>query len=100
MVVQLREAADEPSPVYGVPSLGPSDQEVVEEDRKDYKWQHPRTPSARRLWAEGATEAVLEFLWDTRVGCRVSSGRVRVEEVKGVEGVLLSEGEEGGPGPP
>ena len=42
----------------------------------------------------------LEFLWDTRVGCRVSPGRVRVEEVKGVEGVLLSEGEEGGPGPP
>ena len=61
LVVQLREAADEPSLVYGVPSLGPSGREVVEEDRKDCKWQHPRAPSARRLWAEGATEAVFRI---------------------------------------
>ena len=29
---------------------------------KECGWKHPRTPSVRKLWQEGATEAVLEFL--------------------------------------
>ena len=57
-------------------------------------------PSVRRLWKEEATEAVLELLEDTRVGCRVSSGRVRVGDGRDVEEVQGSEGSEGGPGPP
>ena len=36
---------------------------------RDYGWEHPRAPSARWLWGEGATGAVLEFLEDRRVGC-------------------------------
>ena len=52
------------------------------------------------LWAEEAIETVLEFLGDTRVGCRVSPGRARVDEERNEEGASGSEGEEGGPGPP
>lgn len=36
---------------------------------KDCGWRHPRAPTVRLLWREGATEAVLEFLRGTRVGC-------------------------------
>ena len=38
-------------------------------------WEYPRAPSIRWMWAEGATVAVLEFLGDMMVGCRVSSRR-------------------------
>ena len=31
-MVQLREAADAPSPFHGMPGVGPSDQEAVKED--------------------------------------------------------------------
>ena len=47
---------------------------------------------------EEATKAVLEFLKDTRMECRVSSGRASVDE-EGSENPG-SEGEEDGPGPP
>ena len=47
-----------------------------------------------------STEAVLEYLGDTRVGCRVSAGRARADEDRDVVGVPSSEGEEGRPGPP
>ena len=50
-------------------------------------------------WEERATEAVLEYLGDTRVGCRVSVGRARADEDRDVVGTPISEGEEGGPGP-
>ena len=63
-------------------------------------WQNSRAPSVRWLWKEEATRAVPEFLEDTRVGCRVSSGRARLDEGRDVEEVPGSEGEEGGPGPP
>ena len=66
----------------------------------DCRWQHPRSPSARQLGEERATENVLEHLGDTRVGCRVSSGRIGVEEGRAVEDVPGSGGEEGGPDPP
>ena len=67
---------------------------------KDCRWQHPRVPSVRWLWEERATDAVLEYPGDTAVGCKVSPGRVRVDEGRDVEGVPGSEGSEGGPGPP
>ena len=55
-------------------------------------WKHPRAPSVRLLWKEKATDAVLAFLRDTRVGCMVT---LRPQE-EGED----SEGEEGGRGPP
>ena len=51
--------------------------------------------SARWLWKGEVTGAVLEFLEDTRVGCRVSSGRTRVDKDRDVEEVPDSEGKEG-----
>ena len=66
---------------------------------KDCKWEHPRASSVRWLWREDATEAVLEFLEDTPVGSRSSGmARANVDERESVGQV--SEGEEGGPGPP
>ena len=55
-------------------------------------------PVVRLLWKEKAVEAVLEFLRDTRVGCRSTvMARIGppVEEKRDVGG-----DEEGGPGPP
>ena len=52
-------------------------------------WKHPRTPSVKWLWKEKATEAVLEFLRDTRVGKPPPAG-----------GGEDTDREEGGPGPP
>ena len=58
----------------------------------------------RKLWKEGATEAVLEFLGDTLVDSWVSAGgraRRGIEESRAVpEREAVSEGEEGGLGPP
>ena len=61
---------------------------------KACEWERARTPSVRFLWDRRAMEAVLEFLRTTRVGC-IGAERVPPE---GREGV--SDGEEGGPGPP
>ena len=58
------------------------------------EWEHPRAPSIRLLWDGRATEAVLEFLRTTRVGC---TGVERVPpEGEGKD----NEGEKGRPGPP
>ena len=57
-------------------------------------WRHPRAPSVRLLWDGRATEAVLDFLRDTRVGCLVALRRP--PEERGDDG----EEEESGPGPP
>ena len=62
-------------------------------------WKHPKAPTVRKLWKEGATEAVLEFLGDVRVGCWSSAGVVRTPR-EGEGGGEESECEEGGPGPP
>ena len=64
---------------------------------KDCGWKHPRAPAVRKLWREEATEAVLEFLRDTRVGCWTASRRAErlAEEADQGDG-----GEDGGPGPP
>ena len=80
--------------------VGPPYQGLWERIGKVCKWQHPRAPSVRWLWKEKATEAVLEFPEDTRVGCRVSSGRARVDGDRDVEEVPGSEGEKARPGPP
>ena len=56
-------------------------------------WDRPRAPSVRHLWEGKATDAVLEFLRTTRVGC-VGIGRVPPEDRE------EENGEEGGPGPP
>ena len=40
---------------------------------KDWQWEHLRAPALRWLWKEEATEAVLDFLESTRVGCRASA---------------------------
>ena len=55
-------------------------------------------PAVRKLRKEGATEAVLDFLRDTPVGCWLLAGVAR--SPREAEGrVEASEGEEGGPGP-
>ena len=58
-------------------------------------WKHPKAPSAKHLWKDEATGAVLEFLRDTRVGCLVIVRRLPREEEREGE-----ENEEDGPGPP
>ena len=59
------------------------------------EWKRLRTPSVRLLWDGRATKAVLDFLRTTRVGS-IGTERVPPEEEEGE----VSEGEEGGPGPP
>ena len=72
--------------------MGPAGKKDVEEIERACEWKRPRTPSVRLLWDGRATEAVLEFLHTTMVGC---IGAPPEEE----EGEV-SEGEEGGPDPP
>ena len=60
----------------------------------------PEAPALRWLWREGAIRAVVDFLESTRVGCRESSGRARVDEGREGEEVPWEESEENGPGPP
>lgn len=77
--------------------MGPPDPKAVEQGGKDCEWKHPRAPVVRRLWDERATEAVLEFLAETRVGSWAAGGRAR----RLVEGEGRgTEGEEDGSGPP
>ena len=64
---------------------------------KAQEWRHPRAPSVRWLWREKSTEAVLDFLANTRVGCIRSRRVVPEEATRAGSG---DEGEEGGPGPP
>ena len=52
-------------------------------------------PLVRPLWKDKATEAVLDFLRSTGVGCPATPRRPPEEEEKGE-----SDGEEGEPGPP
>ena len=57
------------------------------------RWRESRVPSVRYLWEGKATDAVLELLRTTRVGC-VGKGRVSPED----RGEDKNE-EVGGPGP-
>ena len=64
---------------------------------EDCGWKYPSAPAVRKLWSKEATEAVLEFLEDTRVGWWTSTrGARRPAEDVGQGG----EGEEGCPGSP
>lgn len=51
----------------------PQKQKLWRRIGKDCGWKHPKAPAVHKLWKEGATEAVLEFLRDTRVGCWAAS---------------------------
>ena len=68
----------------------------------DCRWRHPRAPALRKLWKEGVTEAVLGYLGDTLVGSPTGDwARQGIEESRAAsEREAVSEGEEGGPGPP
>ena len=55
-----------------MPSVGPTGQEVAEGHREGMRVETPEAPSVRLLWREKATEAVLAFLRDARVGCMVA----------------------------
>ena len=59
-----------------------------------------QAPALRWLWKEEATEAVIEFLEGTRIGCWVSSRRALVDEDRDREEGPGRDGEEGEPGPP
>ena len=65
---------------------------------KDCGWKHPKAPAVRKLWREGATEVVLEFLTEASVGKRLPVARAHRAEEAG-EGEV-SRGEEADPGPP
>ena len=58
---------------------------------KDREWERPRAPVVRLLWDVRATEAVLEFLESTRVGCRTAARAIGPREEEG----QASGGEEG-----
>ena len=76
------------------PAWRPQTRRLWKDIGKALRWKRPRAPSVRYLWEGKATDAVLEFLRTTRVGCR-GLGRVPPED-RGEE----VNGEEGGPGPP
>ena len=67
---------------------------------KDCGWKHPRAPAVRKLWREGATGAVLEFLEDTSIGRWLSAGETRAPRVEEAGEGEVSEGGEGSPGRP
>lgn len=97
-MVQQWEKTVPTSPLCSVPGEGPQIRRLWKNADKDCGWKLPRAPMARLLWKEKAVEAVLEFLRDTRVGCRSTvMARIGppVEEKRDVGG-----DEEGGPGPP
>ena len=74
---------------------------AVEEDRDTCKasgWKHPHALSARKMFEDKrATEVVLPFLGDTKVGCMVT---LASPEEEGPVPPPDGEGEEGGPSPP
>ena len=61
-------------------------------------WKHPKAPSFKHLWKDGAAGAVLDFLRDTKAGCMVNARRLLGEE--GGEDGEGKINEEGWPGPP
>ena len=67
---------------------------------KDCGWRHPKASAARELWKEEATEVILEILEDRAVGRWLSVGVTGAPGVEEVDEGKVSEGEEGGSGPP
>ena len=74
--------------------MATADEEAMERHWGGLEMGAAKGPVGRYLWEWRATEAVLEFLRTTRVGC-VGLGRVPPEDRWEEES-----GEEGGPGPP
>ena len=58
----------------------PQARKVWKDIGKACGWKHPRAFSVKWLWKERATEAVLGFLRDTRVGCMVTIRKPLEEE--------------------
>ena len=58
----------------------PQRDKMLKDIGKACRWKHPRKPSARLFWKEGAKEAVLGFLRSTRVRCLVALRRPPEEE--------------------
>ena len=68
---------------------------------KECGWRRPRDPPVRLLWREKAVEAVLDFLKDTRVGCRAAvMATIGPREEGNLSEGEAGEREEAGPGPP
>ena len=76
------------------PAWRPQTRRLWKDVGEALEWDRPRAPSVRHLWKGKATNAVLEFLRTTRVGC-VGIGRIPPEDREERSGE-----EEGGPGPP
>ena len=98
LVAKLWKEADTPPPVYGMPDLSPPDPKAVEESGQGLRLEVPEGTVGQEAVARGATEAVLEFLGDTRVGCRTAAKAIepREEEGQASDGEEASEGEEVG----
>ena len=59
--------------------MATADEKAMEGDRGGFEVEEAASPSVRYLWEGKATDAVLEFLRTTRVGC-VGTGRVPPED--------------------
>ena len=101
-MVQGRETADPPPPFTECRAWAPQARKMWKTTGKACGWKHPKAPSVRHLWEGEATETVLDFLRDTRVGCMVNVRRHPREEEGGEEREEGEGGinEEDGPGPP
>ena len=99
LVVQLWEETDSPPPLHEVPGLSAADPQAVEEDWERLPLGAPEDAVGEVALEGGGYRAVLEFLEDTPIGSRSSEmARANVDERESVGQV--SEGEEGGSGPP
>ena len=76
LVVQSRRETVAPSLVRRLQGLAPQIRRLWRRIGKDCGWEHLRVPAVRWLWDERATGAVLEFLKDTRAGCRTPTRAV------------------------
>ena len=75
--------------------------EDVEEHRESARVETPKGPAVKWLWKEKSTEAVLEMLTDTGLGC-VSTRRILPEETirDEEEWALVTKGKKGDQVPP
>ena len=85
---------------------GPSEEEDVGGDQKGvYVWKHPKSPLVGNMFGdERATEAVLAFLRDNKVGCVRGQPRTQacIAAIASPEEEVgeIVKGEEGRPSPP
>ena len=96
-MVRGRKETDPPPPFHRAQGLAALNHNVMEGIGRNAGGT-PRAPLVEWLWGEKATEAVLAFLRDTRVGC--TSTRRELPEEECDEDGSNGEGGEGVPGPP